>query len=111
MSSFGSKLVWVRIDAKLYTLSTPVLGFTQIEVVAHADYQMQVRGLTLEDALTTIANPDQTGLPTQPGRERVRRNKTARVAVDVVYETRSDRLRVITVIRIERRLVERRRKS
>jgi hypothetical protein len=83
------------------------LGGQLVEIIEHALDQMKIRGITEDDLWKTIKEPDKTGLPTEKGRLRVRRNKTVRVAIDVVYEALPDRLRVITAIKITRRIIER----
>jgi uncharacterized protein DUF4258 len=90
-------------------LHESALGFGVAEVCRHALDRMQSRGMTKRDLLRTVRNPDVTGLPIQPGRERIRWNKTARVAIDVVYERLEDRLFIVTVIRITRPIIGRRR--
>jgi len=89
-------------------LGAVVPGYDEIELTGHACEQMQIRGFDEKDVIETLANPSQRGLSTQPGRQRVRRNKNARIACDVVYEESGKKIRVITVIKITRRLVERR---
>jgi hypothetical protein len=88
-------------------LNEHALGRDIIELSGHARLQMGIRGISENDVLVTLRNPSQTGLPTQPGRERVRRHKTVRVSIDVVYELLADRVLVVTAIKKERRLVER----
>ena len=46
---------------------------------------MQQRGVSEDDVLVVLRNPDQTGLPTQPNRERYRKRIGSR-SVDVVFE-------------------------
>jgi hypothetical protein len=92
-------------------LKEAALGRDIIELSGHARLQMGIRDISEDDVLKTIREPTATGLPTQPGRERVRRDKTARVAIDVVYELLPDRVFVVTAIKKERRLVERRRRK
>jgi hypothetical protein len=79
--------------------------FALVEVTAHALEQMQIRDITETDVLQALRRPDKDGLPTQPGRKHVRRNKTARVAIDVVYEELPDRIRVITTFKKPRRII------
>ncbi len=92
-------------------LTEPALGRNTIELSGYARLQMGIRGISEDDVLQTLRNPKQFGLPTQPGRERVRWNKTARVAIDVVYEIHPDRVFVVTAIKKVRRIVERRRRT
>jgi hypothetical protein len=79
-----------------------VLGFSKLEIVGHALSRMKERGVTTDEVIDTIRTPDRGGLPTQKGRKRVRKNRSAVAAVDVVYEELRDRIRVITVIDIDR---------
>jgi hypothetical protein len=90
--------MWRRRKKGL-TLSRPILGFTFIELTRHSLDRMQQRGVSRDDVFRTIEKPDVTGLPTAPGRARVRWHKTLTHAVDVVYDMlpQLDRLRVITV--------------
>jgi len=81
-----------------------VLGFEMVEIVGHALERMKERGISTEDVIATLKDPDETGLPTQPGRKRVRRNKTSGSAIEVAYEEYQDRIRVITVMKQERRI-------
>ncbi len=85
-------------------LDESIGGFKCVELVGHAREQMEIRGLTEADVLNTLRAPDETSLPTAEGRKRVRRYKTARVAMDVVYEERGAKLIVVTVIRFNRRI-------
>src|SRR5690242_20544114 len=93
-------------------LGAVVPGVNEVELTGHAREQMQIRGFDEDDVIATLTSPDQRGLQTQPGRKRVRRNKNARFACDVVYEEGQcgKKIRVITVIKIIRRLVERRKR-
>src|SRR5713226_7034625 len=88
--------------AKTVLLAEPIMGYRRIEFTGHALDRMEDWGLTYDDALLTLKCPDATGLPTAPGRERVRRNKTAMTSVDVVYEKVPDGCRVVTVIKVKR---------
>jgi hypothetical protein len=86
-------------------LSQPILGRKIIEFTAHALERMEVRDVTQEDVLNTLQQPDETGLPTQPGRTRVRWNKSRRVAIDVVYELEPTFIVIITVVPMDRRIL------
>ncbi len=90
-------------------LQVNVLGVELVEIIHHAIIRMKERGVSDRDVLEALRNPDQTGLPTQPGRSRVRWNRTHRVAIEVVFEKMKDRVRVITVTQHIRRLGGRRR--
>ena len=79
-----------------------LLGFEKLEFTYHALKQMKIRGITQNNVIEAIRSPTRTGLPTQPGRTRVRKNRGNASAIDVVYEELDDRLLVITAIRITR---------
>jgi hypothetical protein len=74
------------------------LGFDQIEFSFHARQRMRQRQVTEEFVINTIKKPDMTGLKTQMFRNRVRKWKGTKLAVDVVYTMTTDRIIVITVI-------------
>ena len=84
-----------------------ILGFSKIEICRHAQDRMKQRNVSLAEIMKAIKMPDRTGLPTQPNRMRVRWNRTTLWAVDIVYDTIPDRVRVITVIVVKRPLVDR----
>ena len=94
---------------KGYKADAPILGYDVIALVEHALDQMKARGVTLEDVEKTLRNPDESISTAMPNRERFRWNKTARVAIDVVFERHPSCLLIVTAIKIERRLVRRRR--
>ena len=89
-------------------LGTPIGAYKLVEIVQHAVERMAERKVSEPDVLNTLRNPDETGLHTEPGRKRVSRNKTARIAIEVIYEELKDRLRVITVVSRTRRISGRR---
>ena len=74
-----------------------LLGKTQVEFIFHALDQMRIRKISEAEVLAVIRSPAVIGLPTQRGRERVRKFKKPTKAIDVVYEVLEDRIRVITV--------------
>jgi len=78
-----------------------ILGVSVVEFTVHADVRMKERGITEYEVLKTMRSPQETGLPTQPHRNRVRRYRNSKMAVDVVYEMRPDRVVVITVILVQ----------
>jgi hypothetical protein len=79
-----------------------LLGFETVYLTRHAMIRMAQRRISLDEVCRTIGRPDATGLPTKPGRIRVRWEQTAQSAIDVVYEIQPTRVRVITTIRIDR---------
>lgn len=93
--------------SRIVDMNSAVLGRTRLELVGHARMQMKTREIGIGDIIHTIKSPVETDLPTQAGRKRYRWNKTIAQAIDVVFEILPDRLRIITVIAIKRRLIER----
>ena len=75
-----------------------VLGVEFVEFSLHADKQMLSRGITDAEVVRVLKSPQETGLPTQIMRKRVRRYRGRKAAVDVVYETYPDRVIVVTAI-------------
>ena len=59
---------------------------------------MKQRKVQEAEVLLAIQSPDETGLKTQPGRQRVRKHRNGRVAVDVVYLIKKLRAIIVTVI-------------
>ena len=68
----------------------------------HAIKRMTERGITEEQVLATLRNPDMIGLRADPGRLRVRRHYGSHASIDVVYEEEPTRILVISVIRVRR---------
>jgi len=81
-------------------LNERLLGYDKVELTQHTLSRMRQRGISREDAFRAIRNPDQTGLPTEPGRQRVRWNKSVNFSIDVVFELCPDWVRIITVMRV-----------
>jgi hypothetical protein len=107
-----SDLVPRRNANKILEVDPPILGFTRLEIVTHAMDMMKLRDIDKDDVILTLRDPSETGLPTQPGRKRYTRSRVGGgKQVDVVFEELEDRIRVITVIGIERRLVNRKRRK
>lgn len=74
-----------------------VLGCHSIGLDEHAVTRMGERGVSEDEVVEVLRNPDQTGLPTQPNRFRYRKTLAGR-AVDVVFEHDPTQIVVITVI-------------
>lgn len=74
-----------------------VLGCQSVAFDEHALTRMGERGVTEEEVLEVLRNPDRTGLPTQAQRFRYRKALQGR-PVDVVFEHDSTQIVVITVI-------------
>jgi len=77
-------------------LKRPLLGYEDVYFSQHAMLRMSQRGITREDVYHAIEQPDATGLPTAPGRHRVRWNKTPEKGVDVVYALQDDCVSIVT---------------
>ena len=90
---------WQRLPDEPSTIVEvdDLLGKSKVEFIFHAVDQMRIRKISVLEVLAVIRTPAVTGLPTQPGRERVRKFKKPTKAIDVVYEVLEDRIRVITV--------------
>ena len=81
-------------------LNERLLGYDKVELIRHALIRMQQRGISRDDVFQTIRKPDKVGLPTEPGRHRVRWIKSVNFSIDVVYELLPDRVRVITTMKV-----------
>jgi hypothetical protein len=62
---------------------------------------MRQRRVKQEEVFSVLEHPTQRGLKTQRGRFRWRKHRTARSAVDVVFEKWPDKLCIVTVIVIQ----------
>ena len=76
----------------------PLRGVSKVEFTSHAIDQMRIRNLTKEEVLRTIRDPQVTGLPTQKNRQRFRRLRSGKRALDVVFEEHKDRIIVVTAM-------------
>lgn len=94
-------------DPKIIEVKDAILGRNRIIFIGHAQERLTDWGLDYEDALKVLRDPDDTNGKTADGRKRYRRNKTDRVAVDVVFEEFPEDIVVITVIKIPRRMIKR----
>jgi hypothetical protein len=74
-----------------------VLGCKTVAFDEHALTRMGERGVTEDEVIEVLRNPDQTGLPTQPNRYRYRKRLAGR-SVDVVFEHDPTQVVVITVL-------------
>jgi hypothetical protein len=91
-------------------LNEKLRGRELVELTGHVQQRMKERGVSQEDVLNTIRNPTKSVPSTQSGRLRFRWQKTPRTFIDVVFEESKDRVCVVTVIKITRSLIRRRRK-
>lgn len=89
-----------RIRRRGLILNERLLGYEKVELTQHALSRMRERGISREDAFQTIRKPDRAGLPTAPGRQRVRWNKSINYSIDVVFELCLEWVRIITVMRV-----------
>jgi hypothetical protein len=74
-----------------------VLGCQTIAFDEHAITRMAERGVSEDEVVEVLRNPDQTGLPTQVNRKRYRKYFGSR-RVDVVFEHDPTQIVVITVV-------------
>ena len=74
-----------------------VLGCKTVAFDEHALTRMAERGVTEEEVLEVLRQPELTGLPTQPNRFRSRKTLAGRT-VDVVFEHDPTQIVVITVV-------------
>ena len=95
---FGSLRLPMRESAPSVIVKATVKGVEYVEFCRHALDQMNVRGITIDEAIQAIRKPTRRIAQTQPGRTRVRKHRSSTEAVDVVYETFPDRLIVVTAI-------------
>jgi hypothetical protein len=79
-------------------VSRKALGRNKVYFIHHALVRMKERGVTEDEVFETLAAPDDTGLPADPPRLRVRKHRNRRTSVDVVYELTPAAVRVITVV-------------
>jgi len=75
-----------------------VLGYELVWFTRHALDRMKQRGVTQAEVLAVLQEPDKKGLKTQPDRERWRKNRSRKVAIDVVFERWPDKICIVTVI-------------
>lgn len=74
----------------------PVRGRPRVELIHHAMDRLEERGISVEEVIAAIRQPDQEGLPTDAGRQRVRKLLGPRHALDVTFEELPEAIRVIT---------------
>ena len=76
-----------------------VLGRDKLAFDEHAVLRMTERGVTEQQVIDTLSNPDVTGLPADQGRLRVRKTFPRGTSVDVIYEEDPTQIVVISVLR------------
>jgi hypothetical protein len=97
------------IEGKSLFVPVAIRGVNTLELIWHAQERMKERGVTQDDVIRSLREPDEvTPCKDQPGRREAVRNKTARVQLKVVFEEFPDRVRVITVKKKQRRISGRR---
>ena len=79
-------------------ISAKIAGHSEVAFCRHALDRMAQRRVTEKEVLDAIRKPTKSGLPTQPGRQRVRKNRSSTEAVDVVYVSIGTTIMVVTVI-------------
>jgi hypothetical protein len=72
-----------------------VLGCSSVAFDSHALRSMATRNVTEDEVLDVLRAPDVTGLPTQPNRERYRKQIGLRT-VDVVFELDVTQVVIVT---------------
>ena len=82
-------------------VAQPVVGCNSVWFTRHALDRMKQRRVVEAEVFHVLNNPTRKGLPTQPKRERWRRNRNKKVAIDALFERRRDRLLLVTAIKIE----------
>jgi len=92
LPQIGEKVPGIVIDCE------PLRGFTKVEFTTHAIEQMKIRNLTRDEVLKTIRDPQETGLRTQANRQRFRRYRSKKRALDVIFEEHEDRIIVVTAM-------------
>ncbi len=87
-----------------------VLGVELVDLTYHAQLRMNMREITVEDLLSALRHPTETGLPAEPGTERYRWRKDRRTFIDVVFARKSNRVGIVTVWKTTRSLIRRARR-
>ena len=90
-----------------------VLDVELVDFSYHAQMRMKDRGVTEEDVLSALRNPNETGLKAETGEEHVRWKKDRHTWIDVVYakNTNPDRIGIITVWKSKRTLIRPKRRQ
>ncbi len=82
-------------DDPALEVAASVRGRGIVDFTQHAVERMEERGITSDEVIEALRNPDQEGLPADPPRLRIRRMLGA-TALDVVFVELPDRIRVVT---------------
>jgi len=83
--------------AIVHVIQESVLGCKSVAFDGHAILRMTERGVSEDEVVEVLRAPDQTGLPTQPNRQRYRKRIAGR-RIDVVFELDPTQVVVFTVI-------------
>jgi uncharacterized membrane protein len=85
-------------------IEVAIRGKKYVEFIHHAIDQMAMRGMTEAEVVKTLGDPDEIKPSSVTGRQVAMRNHDAANKARVVFVEKADRLRVITVMWIKRRL-------
>ena len=84
--------------AIVHVIQESVRGRKSVAFDEHAVARMLERGVSEDEVLEVLRNPDLTGLPTLPHRLRFRKSRGAGSRVDVVFGEDPTQIVVVTVI-------------
>jgi Domain of unknown function (DUF4258) len=82
-----------------YVIREQVRGCHTVAFDEHAVKRMKERKVSEDEVLDVLRNPDQTGLPTLPGRFRYRKHSAPQKWVDVIFEEDPTQIVVFSVWR------------
>ncbi len=85
--------------AVVHVIQENVRGCRTVAFDEHAIKRMTERRVSEDEVLDVLRNPDQTGLPTLPGRFRFRKNLSAHSWIDVIFEEDATQIVVFSVWR------------
>jgi hypothetical protein len=74
------------------------LGRELVWITRHALDRMKLRRFSQSEVLQVLKKRDKKGLKTQTGRERWRKYRSQKVAIEVVFEKWPDKTCVVTVM-------------
>src|SRR5262245_54882148 len=83
------------------SLGIAISPFSGLVLTGHAQQQMARRGIAVQEVVDALRNPHETGLPTQPGRVRIRHNQNLQAALDVVYQAHGNDMLVVTAMSVQ----------
>jgi hypothetical protein len=85
--------------AIVHVIHEIVRGCRTVAFDEHAIKRMTERSVSEDEVLDVLRNPDQTGLPTLPGRFRFRKNQSTGKWIDVIFEEDPTQIVVYSVWR------------